>query len=91
MAHSKEPWRVPVDNEGRRATWIVSSEDDGTVEYMYPETRKFYQGELVAESMSADDARRIVACVNFCAGITTDELEALLADGWTALKKGREL
>jgi hypothetical protein len=31
----------------------------------------------IAYEMDVDDARRIVACVNACAGISTEELEAM--------------
>ena len=37
---------------------------------------EFYGGHLICESVVERNARRIVACVNLCAGISTEELEA---------------
>lgn len=71
--HSREPWRVGkhsfiVDNSGANP---LSSADDV----------RLYGGYLVAESVFLNDARRIVACVNACEGIPTDELESIVRAG----------
>jgi len=63
--HTQEPWR-----EGKSSpfmTCVVSDEEiegiDGANEVAY------YGGNLIAESVTPDNARRIVACVNACAGL----------------------
>ena len=37
---------------------------------------EYYGGHLVAESVTAANARRLAACWNACDGFTTEELEA---------------
>ena len=65
--HTPEPWRV-----GRPGTVVSDTPVPGmggsdAVEY--------YGGHLIGESIIEANARRIVACVNACRGIGTDELE----------------
>lgn len=65
--HTPEPWRV-----GRPGTVVSDTPVPGmggsdAVEY--------YGGHLIGESITEANARRIVACVNFCAGISTENLE----------------
>lgn len=64
--HSPEPWETRPDPDLSRAS-DVFSQDVG-----YPG-----QGAVneVATGVDEEDARRIVACVNFCAGSTTEDLE----------------
>lgn len=38
---------------------------------------EYYGGHLIAESITAANSNRIVACVNACEGITTERLEDL--------------
>lgn len=44
------------------------------------ETRAYYGGYLIAESITPANRRRILACVNACQGIPTAQLE--LAASW---------
>ena len=71
MPHSKEPWR-----DGRTSDSILSSEE--SPRQLDPTTEAYYGGQLVAESMTCQDRRRIIACVNACAGIPTEMLERVL-------------
>ncbi len=63
MEHTKEPWRVVDrgDTEGRDIDADVPGWGEVTV----------------AMNVGAGNARRIVACVNACAGIPTNLLEAM--------------
>ena len=65
--HTPEPWRV-----GRPGTVVSDTPVPGmggsdAVEY--------YGGHLIGESIIEANASRIVACVNACRGLGTDELE----------------
>ena len=65
--HTPEPWRV-----GRPGTVVSDTPVPGmggsdAVEY--------YGGHLIGESIIEANARRIVACVNACRGLSTGELE----------------
>ena len=65
--HTPEPWRV-----GRPGTVVSDTPVPGmggsdAVEY--------YGGHLIGESITEANARRIVACVNECEGISTERLE----------------
>ena len=65
--HTPESWRV-----GRPGTVVSDTPVPGmggsdAVEY--------YGGHLIGESITEANARRIVACVNACRGLGTDELE----------------
>ena len=71
--HTPEPWRV-----GRHGTVVSDTPVPGiggsdAVEY--------YGGHLIGESITEANARRIVACVNACAGMRNDELEGGLLIG----------
>ena len=62
--HSPEPWKFSTDVDGRVNIFV----DDGrTVTLCHARLRP-------------EDARRIVACVNACAAIPTEELEKAAAD-----------
>ncbi len=62
--HSPEPWKYSTDVGGRVNIFV----DDGrTVTLCHAHLRP-------------EDARRIVACVNACAAIPTEELEKAAAD-----------
>ena len=74
MSHTPEPWAVSDSPYGAiistasrelRQSWCVSTEDTG---------RK-YSAEIAVAN-----ARRIVACVNACAGIEQEDFD----DGWRA-------
>lgn len=81
--HTKEPWRASAE----RCDAIVADEDGGhrgDAEHV-----RHHGGHLIAESIMPVNRARIVACVNFCAGMTTEELEWLLSQGTTALLRGK--
>lgn len=65
--HTPEPWRV-----GRPFT-VVS--DTPVPEMGGSDAVEYYGGHLIGESIIEANARRIVACVNACQGLSTDELE----------------
>jgi hypothetical protein len=64
MSHTKEPWRI----DPRAAMRIVASKDT---------TVASSACSGLAKDEWEDNARRIVACVNACAGIDTVQLEML--------------
>ncbi len=59
MSHTKEPWA-----SGLHGINIIS-----------PDTGFVVVSTYTGNQNRRDDIRRIVACVNACAGITTEELE----------------
>ena len=65
MSHTKEPWAAYKDGKpsANNETIFIKSLAGDLVTY----------GHL--SHLSYDDARRIVACVTACAGISTDHLE----------------
>lgn len=63
MEHTKEPWRVHLLD---RRTMIASDVENGYL----AETRHIHSGDI-----EEINAKRIVACVNACAGITNEALE----------------
>ena len=65
--HTPEPWRV-----GRPGA-VVS--DTPVPEMGGSDAVEYYGGHLIGESIIEANARRIVACVNACRGLGTDELE----------------
>lgn len=66
-AHTKEPWRV----DGNTGAFSVEAEPHKMIVAVR------YLGNAPArEAEEEANARRIVACVNACAGIPTDVLEA---------------
>ncbi|MGL4754509.1 MAG: hypothetical protein ACRCXB_19215 [Aeromonadaceae bacterium] len=71
--HTPEPWRV-----GRVGT-VVS---DTPVPLMRgSDAIEYYGGHLIGESITEANARRIVVCVNVCAGMRNDELDGGLLIG----------
>ncbi len=63
--HTPEPWKVKEDKMAGLLAWDIDSNS----------------GLITFESLiSQEDARRIVACVNACAGISTEELEKIVSD-----------
>lgn len=78
MSHTKEPWAYHT-----RGNYGAGEEADLSVEKL--DSARGYLG--------LDDARRIVACVNTCAGISTESLEqggvgSILSLGLSELKRG---
>ena len=81
MKHSKEPW-IAVDrkdNRGNVVGWAVWQDLDRP----YSNSPR---GERIAitpdgsTSKNEENAKRIVACVNACKGVTTEVLEAGIID-----------
>lgn len=72
MIHTKEPWAVDPDERPGMA-WnnhIISADNPNM-------TICFMAHDNTADNIAGEaNARRIVACVNACAGIPTDDLEA---------------
>lgn len=71
IEHTREPWRVGKCS----ASMGVVVSDEPVPEINGSDAVDYYGGHLVAESVTPANARRIVACVNACAGISTEELE----------------
>lgn len=67
MNHTPEPWGVPADGD------LLLSDADGNILITGGGHDDY---GLIAYATSVDDARRIVACVNACAGVDTELLEA---------------
>lgn len=68
--HTPEPWV-------KKGSTVISPSRGGlTVEEYDEQTWTYYGGYLIAESITDANARRIVACVNACAGIPSEALEA---------------
>lgn len=65
--HTPEPWRVGRPGAVVSDTPVPGMGGSDAVEY--------YGGHLIGESIIEANARRIVACVNACRGLGTDELE----------------
>lgn len=63
MAPCKEPWRGQPS-----CAFDHCRRNNECLEW------KFWQGQMVGESMSAEDAQRAVLCVNACKGITNEAL-----------------
>lgn len=69
MEHTREPWKYGKELSASAGEWLISV-DAGSC----------WRGNPIAETRPATgdeqaNARRIVACVNACAGVTTKELE----------------
>lgn len=66
MSHTKEPWNFHRLATYEEPGWVLRWADQGG-QHM---RRVDYKG-----SFTEEDARRIVACVNACADLSTDALE----------------
>lgn len=77
--HTPEPWRLKAGSRtnmieaksGRRAH---PSDDGWRIVATYQDACESFAGDDVDANLAAN-GRRIVACVNACAGISTDALE----------------
>ncbi len=67
--HSPEPWEKSLTRDGSEDSWCVHRAEDRVI---VAEVEIRPDNEDRAES----DARRIVACINACAGIPTEALES---------------
>lgn len=73
-AYTKEPWRV-----GNYHCCVVS--DTPIPEIDSESSVEYYGGHIICESCTDANADRIVACVNACAGITTEALNKGIVKG----------
>jgi hypothetical protein len=89
--HSPEPWRIHVQNGGTRYVDTLTGANHYDSDYiavvggaMLPTEENDFEdddgvicdnAQYYAKPISAENARRIVACVNACAGIATQTLE----------------
>ena len=73
MNHTKEPWEVREFPDG--SDCFITAEKEGKMAYGPEIMGDDYTGYGDIERKKAD-ARRIVACVNACAGITNEALGA---------------
>lgn len=69
--HTKEPWRVKPAEHGSNCFYVVDGDATSAVARVTN-----YKMQGVGEA----NARRIVACVNACAAIPTEELEKAATD-----------
>lgn len=65
--HTKEPWRLG------KASSVVA--DEPVIGMNGSDAVEYYGWHLICESIVPSNARRIVACVNACAGIPDNVLE----------------
>lgn len=70
--HTKEPWSIDENNIHIGSIATLHGDEDGYSEIWYE-----WHGDPISHKANA---RRIVACVNACAGIDTDNLEKF--PGW---------
>lgn len=68
MSHTKEPWFVSSGRDGQAVAEIVVGNGSPLR----------IRANALEEGDAKEDARRIVACVNACAGIETHELELMV-------------
>lgn len=81
MKHTPTPWRI-----GKHGTVVADSAEGISVSGA--DETQYYDGYLIGESISSNNAERILACVNACEGITNEQLKKLpemLDDGTAAL------
>lgn len=78
-AHTPEPWRI-----GKSTPHMGCVVSDHPVEGISGANEwDYYDGNMVAESVSPANARRIAACVNACKGFDIETLESLVKAGLT--------
>lgn len=76
--HTKEPWYTSATDDG--LIEITNDERNGAI-VAIAEVSTGYNGQIGIEQEA--NARRIVACVNACAGFNTGQLENVLLFGDT--------
>ena len=75
MTHTKEPWEYVTPCPGE-CCWHLQQKD----------AENFNGFETINQpELSKEDARRIVACVNACEGLSTEVLENIVLLGETLL------
>jgi hypothetical protein len=71
--HTKTPWRTG------KSHCVVA--DEPVPGMNGSDAFEYYGGHLIAESVTPKNARRIVACVNACVGISNEELHEIADQG----------
>ena len=76
MSNTKEPWLVQKPHAGKKGFEIADSTGINQV----------------CQDLTEENARRIAACVNFCTGVSTENLEnnnplLVLLDDYNAAKR----
>lgn len=84
MSHTKEPWMGmdPKTNKFRSTPWAAENENASSTMSAPIKSGRQTVALVVTDDWSRkdellDNASRIVACVNACAGISTNELELM--------------
>ena len=77
--HSPEPWHLCAAGDSIEKLVPVSKHNDSILTLVTEDHVDF------AAVYSDDDAKRIVACVNACAGFTTEQLNDITAMGGMAI------
>lgn len=72
MSHTREPWRV-----GERTASYWGGGSGPTADIHGSDGDTVNTCDELGWGMDPADARRIVACVNACAGISTEYLESI--------------
>jgi len=80
IQHTPEPWKYEGEDDGDFVVWGASPNDDfiGNVGARIKEM-------MVIIDLDLANARRIVACVNACSGITTEQLNSIGSGGINSL------
>lgn len=66
--HTPTPWKLAEDNRAAEFIQSATGIDLGRI-----------IGSGITNLEDAENARRIVACVNFCAGFSNEQLEAMMS------------
>ena len=74
--HTKEPWVIDTDTVSSYAAAIRVKWEGGQKTIAYVEGPGLSPGDDEKRSLGLANARRIVACVNACAGLSTEAIES---------------
>lgn len=85
MTHTPEPWYqshrpIPNDKNGMYSTQVYTADGETIATlhwYPKPQKKGVHEGKpvFITGTYRAENAARIVACVNHCKGATNEELE----------------
>ena len=81
MSHSPEPWMHAPDYDENDGDVILASNDANVAIVLSSPIFADAQNEKYPREVVIANAERIVACVNACAGLSTEQLEALEQGG----------
>lgn len=76
MNHTPEPWNIDPQGTAIYVTFVDGYEN---------EILDCWTAGRIDVDMAKANARRIVACVNACKGLETDDIESMVAEGKTLL------